>query len=256
MSDLPLFYRSIEPLNSEVHRLHRLRADGPLYGFAAKSYLLPAVVDEFATAARSLAIMFAPSGKRFAPVFLCGLRPGSNLFINREGLWTGSYVPAYLRRYPFMLGEREGADPVVCIDTAFEGFGPGDDGARLFDDDGATAPQLSAMIQLVTDYALAAKRTEALCQFLSEHDLFKSVTVDVNQGADRQSASIHGLSIVDEERLGALSDEVFSDLRKRGLLGPIYAHLFSVGSTQALAAKLAEVSAEVSAEDAPVETAA
>lgn len=252
MSDLPLFYRSIEPLNSEAHRQHRLRADGPLYGFAAHSYLLPAVVDEFASAARSLAIMFAPSGKRFAPVFLCGLRPGSNLFIDRDGEWTGGYVPAYLRRYPFMLGEREGADPVVCIDVAYPGFAPGAEGTRLFEDDGASSPQLTAMIQLVTDYALAAKRTEALCEFLSEHDLFKSVTVDVSQGADRQSASIHGLSIIDEEKLAALSDEVFANLRKRGLLGPIYAHLFSVGSTQALAAKLAEASAE----GAPVDTAA
>lgn len=238
MSGLPLFYRSVEPLNSQQHRNFRMAAlDKPL-GFAASAHLIPAVVDEFPAAAREMAIVFVPSGRLFAPVFLCGVKAGENLFIDETGRWSGTYVPAYLRRYPFMLGERQDADPVICIDARYEGFGETEEGIRLFDDAGAASEALQPVIKLVTDYALAAKRTEALGERLAALDLFKSITVDVSLGDGSQSASIHGLAIVDEEKLNALSDEDWLDLRRSGALGVIHAHLFSIGATQALASRL------------------
>ncbi len=91
----------------------------------------------------------------------------------------------------------------------------------------------------MTDYALAAKRTEALSERLASLDLFKSITVDVSLGDGGQSASIHGLAIVDEEKLNALSDDDWLDLRRSGALSVIHAHLFSIGATQALASRLA-----------------
>ncbi|MGQ3355916.1 MAG: SapC family protein [Phreatobacter sp.] len=238
MSGLPLFYRSVEPLNSADHRKFRMTALSQPLAFAATSHLIPAVVDEFPAAAREMAIVFVPAGRQFAPVFLCGMKAGENLFIDEAGRWTGTYVPAYLRRYPFMLGERQDADPVICIDGRYEGFGETEDGIRLFDDEGAPSEALQPIIKLVTDYALAARRTEALSERLAALDLFKSISVDVSRGDGSQSASIHGLSIVDEEKLNALPDEAWLDLRRSGALGVIHAHLFSIGATQALAGRL------------------
>ncbi|MFG1420932.1 SapC family protein [Roseixanthobacter liquoris] len=237
MSELPLFYSSVVPLDSTAHRDYAVAVSQAPFAFAAGAHLIPAVIDEMAAAARDIPIVFAPVGTRFASVFLCGLKPGSNLFVDADGRWNGSYLPAYLRRYPFMLGEREGSEPVVCVDPTFPGFRAGAQGQRLFDDEGAAAPALAAMIRLITDFAVSARRTDQLCEALKDLDLFKSVTIEV-QGANGPSASIHGLSIVDEAKLGGLSEPAFLDLRNNGFLGPIYAHLFSIGATHTLSQKL------------------
>jgi hypothetical protein len=237
MSDLPLFYSSIVPLDSNSHRHHRLRLAAKPFGFAARAHLIPATVDEFAAAAREIPVVFAPAGKRHASVFLCGMKSGSNLFVNPDGRWNGAYVPAYLRRFPFMLGERKDADPVVCLDESYEGFSAGSEGERLFSDEGAPSAPLDMMIRLVTDFATSARRTEALCDTLGELGLLKNVTIEVQQPSG-PSASIHGLSMVDEQKFNELDEATFADLRKRGLLGPIYAHLLSIGATQSLAAKM------------------
>jgi hypothetical protein len=237
MSELPLFYSSILPLDSDAHRQHRVVAGPQPFAFASRAHLIPAVVDEFAAAARELPILFAPAGARHASVFLCGLKPGQNVFVDADGRWNGSYLPDYLRRYPFMLGERDGADPVVCIDGGFAGFQAGEEGQRLFDEAGAVTPELAAMVALVKDFAVSARRTDLLCERLAALSLLKSVTIDL-QAPDGQSASIHGLSIVDEAKFAALSAEDFAGLREGGLIGPIYAHLFSIGAAQSLALRL------------------
>jgi hypothetical protein len=243
MPDLPLFYRSIEVLSSETHRNHRLELGANPFAFAAQAHLIPAVAEEFAIAAREMPIVFVPAGQSFACVFLCGLKAGQNLFVDPDGRWNGEYVPAYLRRYPFILGDRPDADAVVCVVGQFAGFNTGAEGQRLFEEDGKAAPALTRVIKMLTDYGVAARHTEAFCALLREMGLLKSVTIDVQNATGGQSASIHGLSIVDEEKLNALSDEDFSLVRKRRYLGPIYAHLLSLGATRNLASRLKPASA-------------
>ena len=235
MTELPLFYRSITPLDSAAHRRLRIGLAARPFGFAAGAHLLPALIEEFAAAARHIPVVFAPAGKTCTPVFLCGLEPGRNLFVDADGRWDAPYVPAYLRRYPFILGERGEADPLVCIDTAFEGLGE-TTGTALFEEDGSQSRALAGIVRLVADFAASARRTEALCERLTALDLLKTVTIDVQKAG--ATASIHGLSIVDEDKLAALPDEDFLALRRGGLLPAVFAHLFSIGATNELAAKL------------------
>ena len=112
-----LFYSDVVPLNREGHRDHRIATGAQRFGFASGSNLVPAVIDEFAAAAPHLPIVFLPGPGAPAACFLTGVRSGRNALVGADGGWRGDYVPAYLRRYPFVLGEVEGADPLVCIDA-------------------------------------------------------------------------------------------------------------------------------------------
>jgi SapC len=237
VSELPLFYRSLVPFDSQAHRDHKVGLPAEPYAYARGAHLLPALVDEFPASAREIAIVFVPAGTRVAAVFLCGLRPGANLMIAADGRWDGAYVPAYLRRYPFMLGERQGAEPILCFDPAGEAVGTAVKGERLFDETGNRTPALDGMIKLVTDFAQAARRTEAFTAALVEHDLLKPITIDVRKGSDPAAQSIHGMSVVDEQKLAALSDDAYLALRKPGFIAAIYAHLLSLGAMQALGAR-------------------
>ena len=102
-TQLPLLYNSLEPLNSNQHAKARVRRvdSAPQVG---KTHAIPVTVDEFALVQRTFPIVFS-AGENPVPLALMGLNEGVNTFIDEEGKLTvpNVYLPAYLRRYPFML---------------------------------------------------------------------------------------------------------------------------------------------------------
>jgi hypothetical protein len=231
----PLFYQRVVPLDRDAHRDLRLRAIPKPLGYARESNLIPAVIDEFGAAASELAIAFLPGVGQPTAVFITGLRPGANLNISEEGLWTGSYVPAYLRRYPFIIGDVPEASPVLCIDEAYEGFNQ-DDGNRLFSDSGESETALSNALSIAETYRDAADRTNAFCAKIQQLDLLRTVTLDVKR-ADAQSTTVHGLMTIDEQAFQGLGDEEVLELHRLGYLKPVLAHLLSLRSVEKLSDK-------------------
>ncbi len=234
MADAPLFYASVTPLNRERHRRLKLTTPGRPFGFAGAAHMIPALLDEFGAAARHLPIVFLPGAKQPTPVFLMGLRPGRNDFVAEGGEWQGQYIPAFVRRFPFILGEVEGSEPLVCIDETSERLS-NDAGESLFTEDGADTPLLAERMKFTTDYYAAAKRTEAFSEKLRSLDLLQPITIEATP-VGGQGAVLHGLLTVSEPKLAALPDERFLELRRSGLLGPLYAHLLSLSAVAALKA--------------------
>ncbi len=224
MPDTPMFYRKIVPLNREAHRGVRLDVGVNRFSFAAEANLVPALAEEFVAAAHHLPIVFVPGIARPSAVFLVGFRPGENRFVEADGRWTGGYIPAFVRRYPFIIGEVAGAEPVVCIDERYCDQACAD-GEPLFAD-GADTPVLQANIQLMNDYLAAAKRTDALIASVQKLDLFRSVTIDVRAPHDAQT--LHGMLVVDMEKLHTIPDADFLALKNDGHLAAIYAHAGSL----------------------------
>src|SRR5690606_35053869 len=132
--------------------------------------------DEFAAAAGEMPIAFVPGADAPAAVFVTGLRPGSNLFIDENGRWSGSYVPAYLRRSPFIIGDVPDGEPILCIDADYDGFGE-ESGAPLFSEEGP-AEAVTQALTFAQGYKTAADRTDAACAKLKALGLFRSVTLD------------------------------------------------------------------------------
>ena len=193
----PLFYRKVVPLNRDAHRKLRLKAPAKPLDYARGAHLIPAVIDEFGAASSEMPIAFLPGAAVPAAVFVTGLRPGTNAFVTPEGRWNATYVPAYLRRYPFIIGDVKDADPVLCIDEAFEGFGERE-GTKLFSTSGEPEPAVKEALALSNNYRAAATRTDALAQQLQAFGLFRSVSLDAKL-PDGQSTIVHGLLVVDEE---------------------------------------------------------
>ena len=230
MSDQPLFYQAIVPLNRDMHRQMRLAKSAP-YAFAAGSHLIPAVMDEFPSACGDLPILYVINPDGPAPVFVTGLTPGRNSFVTADGTWGGLYVPAYVRRYPFILGDVGEAGSLICIDERSILLRGGEGSAALFNADGSPAAPLAERIELVTEFAASAKRTQVMGQLLLELGLLKPVT---NQTKSAGS-TLEGLLRIDEAALDALSSSDFLRLRADGMLGAIYTHLVSLRAIVRLA---------------------
>ena len=228
LADAILFYKNIVPLDRDAHRDLTLDTQAARFGFTRASNVIPAVVDEFTAAAHHLPIVFLPGGGTVVPVFLVGLRTGQNALVDRDGQWTGGYVPAFARRYPFIFGEMEGRDSVACIDDACEGLRHAG-GERLFKEDGTETALLIERVTLMNEYFAAAKRNDVFAKLLVDLQLLLPVSIDAKfESGD--TAALHGFLTIDTAKLEALSDADFLRLRQGGFIPAVYAHVASLAN--------------------------
>ena len=89
-------------------------------------------MDEFVAAQRSLPIVFT-SGDDAIPIALMGLNEGVNVFVDAEGKINlpNFYVPAYIRRYPYMLAKLtpNAEELSLCFDPTSDTIGKFDEGS-------------------------------------------------------------------------------------------------------------------------------
>ena len=227
---LPPFYRKPVVLDSRVHGGFSLKAGG--YGFAQDTISIYINAVEFGMASKFYPVVFA-EGERPTPVAILGLRQGRNLFVGSDGRWTPfTYIPAYVRRYPFILaGSRDAEKLGLCVDQDSGWLVDGSDNP-LFTD-GKRTEIVEEALKLCTAFHRETLATEAFCQALKEHDLLVPTRADVSMASGEKS-SLSGFVVVDQDRFAALPDEVFLDWRKRGWLAVIYAHMLSGANWQTL----------------------
>lgn len=238
-----LFYVKPVILSRSTHRNARVQSPPADFSFAAGAHAVQLVVSEFREAAREYPIVFAEADEGRMPVALLGLREGENLFIDRRGGWDAGYIPASLRRYPFVLGEDADQDSqVVCVDENYAGFGDVE-GDALFDEEGQSTATLTRVMKFLKEYHRQYLRTRKFVQSLEEHELLVGLDARVDLPDGRQFG-LSGMFVVDEKRLLELpDDQVLQHFREREL-GWIYCQLMSLGSLPELAARVARLMAE------------
>jgi hypothetical protein len=232
-----LFYENPIPLNTDLHLNTRIKQIGD-FRFASPTNSIPIAAGEFVDAAREYPIAFTgEQGNALFPIALLGVRKNENLFVTPAAEWDGSYIPAFVRRYPFVLAEKLDADDFnVYIDEAYEGFGK-KDGARLFSDDGEPSVLLTQAMDFLSSYQGEIIRTRTFMERLQELDLLVPRVLQVER-KDATPIVLEGFSVVDEERLVALEDTQLLDLARSGYLIWIYAHLMSLGNVSRLSMRL------------------
>lgn len=233
-----LFYQKPVQLNVDVHRNARLGALAGNFSFSTQTNSIPLAAVEFFDTAREYPIAFTgQEGGAFFPIALLGVRQNENLFVSPEGKWEGRYIPAFVRRYPFVLAEKQDAEDFnVYLDEAYPGFGAAD-GERLFTDSGEHTPLLKQALEFLSTYQGEIKRTRLFVERLQALDLLIPRVLEVVR-KDQPPMVLQGFSVVDEGRLMALGDAQLLELARSGLLAWIYAHLMSLANVSDLAARL------------------
>jgi hypothetical protein len=226
-----LFYSRPEPLSRELHsKIGLKRMDRP-FGFAATTNVVPLTVGEFPAAGLSYPIIFA--GERYQPLAVMGIRQGNNLFVGEDGAFqTGAYIPAYIRRYPFVLAtDQSRGQLVVCIDRDASMLGEDYD-LPFFDEKGEPTDYTNGCIQFCNDFENEGRRTESFITLLRELDLFEvaksSFTPNNPDGTQGPPQPIAEYFAVSEAKLKALPPEKLLELVANGAVAQIYAHLMSL----------------------------
>lgn len=244
-----LFYKKPVPLNKKDHKHKKISAEGRTFAFASGTNSVIIAGVEFSEAAKEYPIVFAQAGEQVVPVALLGLRNEENLYVDESGKWDARYIPAFVRRYPFVLAETgESGQRAVCIDEAYAGFSD-DTGEPLFDGE-ETTPVLQQALDFLEEYQKQYIRTEAFVSRLRENDLLMSLNAKVDM-VDGQQFGLSGLLAVDERKLLQLSDEQALGMFRTGELSWIYCHLMSMGCMGHLVERVAKLgSAKTSSSDA------
>ena len=227
---LPMFYNDLMPLNTRDHMKvrNRLRDSAP---WLTKQHVIPLTGDEFIQAARHYPVIFS-SGDNPLPLALMGLNEGVNTFFDDEGkLIDQVYVPAYVRRYPFILAKLtpETDDLSLCFDPTSDSVGEFDDGEPLFNEDGSTTEQTKAILDFCEKFEQAGQRTRNLTEELVKHDLLMDGEVAIERSEQPGKPYVYrGFRMVDQAKLAELDAETLQQWNKNGLLAIIYAHLTSL----------------------------
>lgn len=226
-SQLPIFYNSIVPLSSEQHTALGL-AERQSVPFVAKQHLVPVTIDEFILAQRHMPIVFS-TGDNPSPLALFGLHEGENHFVDDDGNWRqGAYVPAYIRRYPFILGRlRPDTNELsLCFDETCEDIDESNP-RKLFAGD-QPSEITKNILKFCEQFDQSAHRTKAFTEELIKLDLLMDGEVSVQAPGAEKPRVYRGFKMVSEEKLNELRGDQARKLLQNGALPLIYAHMFSV----------------------------
>ena len=250
MSTQLLFYQNAVPVSAERHKDLAVKA-GLSYAFAAKVNSVPLTAIEFAQAAAEYPIVFAGNEDAVMPAVILGAAQTENLFINQEGSWTGKYIPAFVRRYPFVFSADEaGKTFVLHIDEDFEGVNRQGRGERLFDNDGQQTQYLKGVLSFLQDYQARFRRTRQYCERLTKFGLLQPMQAQFNlTSGERRSLS--GFMTVSREKLKALSSAERDEMFQNDELECTYLHLHSLRHFGDMVERIA-TQAEPSKLDAPL----
>ena len=141
-----LIYGQVEAVNKQRHLEWSVKA-GTDYNFAKGVNSVPLMAVEFPNAAQDYAIVFAGEADSLLPVVVMGARQDENLYLNEAGKWQVDYIPAFVRRFPFVFANTDDGDTLtLCVDESFEGCNQEGRGERLFDSQGEQTLYLSNVL--------------------------------------------------------------------------------------------------------------
>ena len=233
MSTQLLFYKEAVPVSKEKHTDLSIETTQD-YSFANGVNSVPLTATEFPFAARDYVIVFA-GAQTPMPVVILGAQQDTNVFVSSEGQWQGRYIPAFVRRYPFVFSSNEDASTfTLCVDKEFAGLNEEDRGERLFDAAGEKTAYLDKMLNFLQEYQLQFQRTQTFCQKLKELDLLESMQAQISLPSGSQQ-SLTGFQVISRDRLKALDADQLAELAKSDALELAYLHLQSMNNFSRMA---------------------
>ncbi len=224
---LPLFYQKPAALDLSRHAKAGIKATDD-FRFARDTNSIPVNAVEFVEASKYYPIVFT-SEEQAMPAVLTGFEK-LNYFIDAKGKWKEeTYIPAYVRKYPFIFTELpERQQLVLCVDEAAPHFKTeGGAGVMPFYEGDKPSELSRNALEFCKSFHGQYQVTRQFCDDLRKHELLTSNQSEVKLPNGR-TIRLGGFQLIDEKKLGELSDDAFLDLRKKGWLPYLYLAIISI----------------------------
>ena len=241
-----LFYEQVAPVSQQIHADFCIDAASQRFEFARHVNSVPLTAVEIPFAAREYSIVFAGGPKAVMPVVILGIEGKDNLYVSDDGSWDASYIPAFVRRYPFVFARSDdGSTFTLCVDEDWSGCNREGRGEPLFDEKGERTEYLASVLKFLEEYQKQFQLTQTYCNKLRELDLLqeKQAELTLSNGEKR---SLTGFMAVDRGRLKELSGEKLAELAKTDELELTYTHLQSMNNFSEMLKRAADHSSRSS----------
>lgn len=202
------------------------------YDHAAAEAWVPVGLSESGMVAREYGIVFSSDGDSALPLALTGVEVGRNDYVDPEGQWRVRYVPAHVRRYPFVAGQapaERGSSKLVLMFDADATHFKGSQGLPLFDAAGQPTDLVGRVESVLLDLQKDFTRARSAVKALDTEGLLSSQTLRIR----RKGGEVHeikGFRVVDLKKFGELDASALLRLRDSGALMLAHAHLFSLSN--------------------------
>jgi len=224
-------YKNLVILDREKHKEFKINPLTDL-NFAKSATHIPLLASEVSQVGAAFPIVFTADE---TPSLVAIVSLGADsLAITQDGKWITSYVPSYLRKYPFSLAstKEKPEQKMILIDEDSSLFSKSK-GKQLFKKDGEKSETLDHAINFLTSYEQQMSVTLNVAKIISQSGILEDREISVGEGEEKK-VLVNGFKVVNREKLNALSDDILADWVRKGIIAMIDAHLKSLENIQTL----------------------
>lgn len=234
-------------LSPTAHKGLRVKQDGSVE-YLNNTHIVKVYGPEYAKASIDYPIVFVkdPETQEFGSILIWGVEPGENVFIEKGNKWSGGFMPASVRCFPFTMstspnGEEDRLYIGIYEDSSLLSK---EDGELIFNDDGTETQWMTKIKEFLVQVYEQEHRTKNFVAKLDSLGLLIPQTLEIQLPGSEKKEQFTGLYIVDRAKLDELSVEDFQELRKANALEAIYAHLASLENIKKVVLKKQLLNAE------------
>ena len=255
MTKQMLIYESAVPLSAQRHAEVSVEATKD-YGFSANVNAVPLMAVEFLAAAAEYAIVFTEVGDDVLPAAVLGVRGGHNVYVASDSHWSARYIPAFIRRYPFVFANMPGGKGLaVCVDESHPGVNREGRGEKLFTHDGQPTAYVRQVMQFLREYQAHFERTRKFGKMVRELGLLEPVQARLTSGQGTR-ITMGGMQSVSRKKLRELGPDALAGLARTDELELLYLQMFSLRNFATVKDRLLERLKEDAEKDAEAAAAA
>ncbi len=231
-----MFYENPQPLSKEKHKGFGVAQVDKPFEYMSQQHFMPLTAAEFGPAAASYPVVFA--GEERNPIGIMGIRANENLFVENGLFNTDFYLPAFARRYPFVLAGDQANDRfVVCVDEAAECVTKDNPVTEFFTGED-TSKFTKDAFEFLQGFERDRQATSVMIARFKELDLFEPKDMHFQgQNADGTPAERQKIAdyfAVSTEKLAGLDEATLAELVTKGYMAAACSHLVSLNNWQRL----------------------
>ena len=225
-------YNQITLINTQEHKNSAVKRFNSLV-YAKELISATITAPEFYECCKEYPIVFVKDeNDQWSASVMLGYKEKENLFIDEKGLWEkGRYIPASIRRYPFIYVTGENNQLSLGIDIEALSESIEDAERKLFDEEGNPTDFTKSVLEFMNHFQSDAAATVNFIKQLEDWGLLEERTAQINT-PDQKSYQINGFYVINEEKLHHLSKKKKQDICDQNGYSLITAHLISLSNVQ------------------------
>ncbi len=223
-------YNNIKILNPKEHGFYRYTPLKDLY-HAKDMNLIPITFSEIKLLCCEYPVVILIENEIPRFILLTGVE--SNVAIDEEGQWKGTYIPYFLRRYPFTFVQVESREGLNIGFDLESGLFSSPEGDALFDAEGAPTAVLENLKELLTAFEKESKITENILIRLKEQGVLEPAQITLKKGDDEEER-VGGFFTISKKKLFEQEDDFLLETVKNGWMEMIELHHLSLAKVKEL----------------------